>query len=63
MKSETSAKLRPLVEIFVVLEFKSSKDSVYSCGLNPPAPRFRLKLLVSQGPQSIGQLLKKNEVL
>ncbi len=45
---ETSVKLRPLAQLFVALEFKSSKYYKYSCGLNFRAPRFDLKLLVLQ---------------
>ncbi len=50
-KYETSAKLRPLVQLFVALEFNASKYYKYSCGLNFRAPRFDLKLLVLQRSQ------------
>jgi hypothetical protein len=50
-KYETLAKLRPLAQLFVALEFNSSKYYKYSCGLNFRAPRFDLKLLVLQRSQ------------
>jgi hypothetical protein len=51
--SETSAELRPLAQLFVALEFKSSKYYKYSCGLNFRAPQFDLKFLVLQRSHSV----------
>ncbi len=58
---ETSVKLRPLAQLFVALEFKSSKYYKYSCGLNFRAPRFDLKLLVLQRSHIINSVHQKSD--